>query len=78
MHALPAEINHLLWQMKRMIRRYLAVCVGGFALGALLLKSQGEEKSPLQLVDPRIGTAHCRWFFFTPGAMPFGMAKLGP
>ncbi len=29
-------------------------------------------------VEPRIGTAHCRWFHFTPGAMPFGMAKPGP
>lgn len=29
-------------------------------------------------VDPNIGTAHCRWFFYTPAAMPFGMAKVGP
>jgi len=29
-------------------------------------------------VDPNIGTAHCRWFFYTPAAAPFGMAKLGP
>jgi len=36
------------------------------------------EKTPLQLVDPSIGTTHCRWFFFTPGARPFGMAKPGP
>lgn len=36
------------------------------------------EKTPLQLVDPTIGTTHCRWFFFTPGARPFGMAKPGP
>ena len=28
-----------------------------------------------QYVEPRIGTAHCRWFHFTPGALPFGMAK---
>lgn len=31
-----------------------------------------------QYVEPRIGTAHCRWFHFTPGAMPFGMAKPAP
>lgn len=36
-------------------------------------KVQQEELS--QYVEPRIGTAHCRWFHFTPGAMPFGMAK---
>ena len=29
-------------------------------------------------VDPNIGTAHSRWFFYTPVAVPFGMAKLGP
>ena len=29
-------------------------------------------------VDPMIGTAHSRWFFFTPAAVPFGMAKLAP
>jgi len=31
-----------------------------------------------QYVDPLIGTAHCRWFHFAPGAIPFGMAKPGP
>jgi putative alpha-1,2-mannosidase len=29
-------------------------------------------------VHPNIGTMHSRWFFYTPGAVPFGMAKLGP
>ena len=29
-------------------------------------------------VDPNIGTAHSRWFFYTPAAAPFGLAKLGP
>lgn len=29
-------------------------------------------------VDPQIGTAHSRWFFFTPAAVPFGMARLAP
>lgn len=41
--------------------------------------SQRMELEPLgQYVEPRIGTAHCRWFHFTPGAMPFGMAKPAP
>jgi predicted alpha-1,2-mannosidase len=31
-----------------------------------------------QYVEPRIGTAHARWFHFTPGALPFGMAKPAP
>lgn len=29
-------------------------------------------------VDPNIGTAHSRWFFYTPAALPFGMVKLAP
>ena len=29
-------------------------------------------------VDPNIGSVHSRWFFYSPGAVPFGMAKLGP
>ena len=33
------------------------------------------DRSPLSWVDPKLGTAHSRWFFHTPAAMPFGMAK---
>lgn len=32
----------------------------------------------LKYVDPNLGTAHSRWFFFTPAALPGGMAKLAP
>lgn len=32
----------------------------------------------LQYVDPQIGSVHGRWFFYTPAALPFGMAKLAP
>jgi predicted alpha-1,2-mannosidase len=42
------------------------------------LVAMAAGKTPLELVDPFIGTAGARWFFFTPGAMPFGMAKPGP
>jgi len=35
-------------------------------------------KTLVDYVDPNIGTAHCRWFFYTPAAVPFGMAKLAP
>lgn len=31
-----------------------------------------------QYINPLIGTAHCRYFHFAPGALPFGMAKPGP
>jgi len=42
----------------------------------LLNGAQAEKLSTY--VNPNIGTAHCRWFFYTPAAVPFGMAKLGP
>lgn len=29
-------------------------------------------------VNPNIGVTHSRWFFYTPAALPFGMAKLAP
>ncbi|MCR5890926.1 GH92 family glycosyl hydrolase [Hymenobacter sp. J193] len=32
----------------------------------------------LRYVNPNIGTAHSRWFFYTPAAVPYGMAKLAP
>ena len=31
-----------------------------------------------EYVNPNIGSAHSRWFFYTPAAVPFGMAKLAP
>jgi predicted alpha-1,2-mannosidase len=37
-----------------------------------------EEFNAVQYVDPQIGSVHGRWFFYTPAALPFGMAKLAP
>lgn len=37
-----------------------------------------DQASPVNEVNPYIGTAHCRWFHFTPGAVPFAMAKPSP
>lgn len=43
------------------------------------LKAQGEHgDNLLSYVKPNIGTAHSRYFFYTPAALPFGMAKLAP
>ncbi|GAB3912834.1 GH92 family glycosyl hydrolase [Mucilaginibacter boryungensis] len=41
------------------------------------VKAQKQQTDLTKYVEPRIGTAHSRWFFFTPGASPFGMAKPG-
>jgi predicted alpha-1,2-mannosidase len=61
-----------------MLTRY--VCLGLWVLQMVLpaVTGLGAPASPLESVDPRIGTAHSRWFFFTPGGMPFGMARPGP
>jgi len=42
------------------------------------LSPEREVSNLSQYVNPNIGTAHSRWFFYTPAAVPFGMAKLGP
>ena len=46
------------------------------ALAAILCLSCGKDYT--QNVNPNIGTVHSRWFVYTPAAVPFGMAKLGP
>ncbi len=45
-------------------------------LMATVLAVGGQD--PIEFVDPEIGTAHSRWFFYTPAAVPYGMAKLAP
>lgn len=51
----------------------------GAALIALLLLSPVvNSQDVLKYVNPNIGTAHSRWFFYTPAALPHGMAKLAP
>ncbi|HTI99298.1 MAG TPA: GH92 family glycosyl hydrolase [Dongiaceae bacterium] len=57
-------------------RLVLALLLAGSGSGPAF--AAAAEKTPAELADPAIGTAHSRWFFFTPGAMPFGMAKPGP
>ncbi len=44
-------------------------------LFSFLLSAQNQ---PVDYVDPQIGSVHGRWFFYTPAALPFGMAKLAP
>ncbi|CCH01610.1 alpha-1,2-mannosidase [Fibrella aestuarina BUZ 2] len=45
---------------------------------ALLTPCAVNGQNVLRYVDPNIGTAHSRWFFYTPAAVPHGMAKLAP
>lgn len=50
----------------------LLCCV---SLLVLETSSYAQSDSFNSYVDPNIGTAHSRWFFHTPAANPFGMAK---
>lgn len=43
-----------------------------------LIACQKQEFNAVQYADPQIGSVHGRWFFYTPAAVPFGMAKLAP
>jgi predicted alpha-1,2-mannosidase len=50
-----------------------------FLTCALLVYSMAVQgQDVLKYVDPNVGTAHSRWFFYTPAAVPGGMAKLAP
>lgn len=59
--------------MKRLC--FLVICMS-IIMGCST--STSSTKALVDYVDPYIGTAHCRWFFYTPAAIPFGMAKLAP
>jgi predicted alpha-1,2-mannosidase len=61
-------------------RQAIKAAVIGFLLFGIFTGNNSliAQKDYTQYVDPNIGTAHCRWFHYTPGAAPFGMAKPAP
>ncbi|WP_420148537.1 GH92 family glycosyl hydrolase [Spirosoma sp.] len=61
-----------------MKRIHFSTLFGSIALAALLTSCAVKRPNVLRYVDPNIGTAHSRWFFYTPAAVPHGMAKLAP
>jgi len=60
------------------MRNYNLLCIISLILVISGCESKNSSRDFTQYVDPLIGTAHCRWFHFTPGAQPFGMAKPAP
>ena len=61
------------------MKRIFLLALLATALWALSTSVLAQSQDGLrQYVEPRIGTAHCRYFHFAPGALPFGMAKPGP
>src|SRR3546814_16870415 len=65
--------------MSRMLQT-VSMLVLGFLIMANTpsVTAQSSREDLTTYVDPLIGTAHCRWFHFAPGSLPFGMAKPGP
>lgn len=58
-----------------MKKRTLAVVLAGMTVLAGCGSVSNEDFS--KYVNPNLGTVHSRWFFYTPAAVPFGLAKLG-
>ena len=58
-----------------MKKRTLAVVLAGMTVLAGCGSVSNEDFS--RYVNPNLGTVHSRWFFYTPAAVPFGLAKLG-
>ena len=63
--------------LKKLCFCWLLFPLLGISQEAHLENSPRKERLS-QYVDPNVGTAHSRWFFYTPAAIPFGMAKLAP
>jgi len=58
--------------VKRIIYYFCSLFVSTAAVSA-------QQKTDLTVfVKPNIGSVHSRYFFYTPAAVPFGMAKLAP
>ncbi|WP_038262599.1 GH92 family glycosyl hydrolase [Zhouia amylolytica] len=70
--------------MRYIIHRQTGVAISLIVLSLLAVSCGKKEKVTDSLVplthyvDPQIGSVHGRWFFYTPAARPFGMAKLAP
>ena len=59
-----------------MIKNIFIYCLGVLSY---ISCSYAQQKQHLtQYVNPNIGSVHSRYFFYTPAAVPFGMAKLAP
>jgi hypothetical protein len=60
-----------LFSIRRTIVNYLIIFL--FSLSGC---SSLANKQPVDYANPNLGSYHARWFFYTPAAVPFGMAKL--
>lgn len=59
-----------------MIKLLVTCCLG--LLSSISCAYAQQKQELVQYVKPNIGSVHSRYFFYTPAAVPFGMAKLAP
>src|ERR1700722_9695335 len=63
----------------KMIRRFITFLPGWLFVASLFSAlACRAEKSPADYVDPVIGTAASRWYYFSSACRPFGMVSLSP
>ncbi len=62
----------------RQIKINVVAMLSAIAMSLFLASCRVSTTGVIRYVDPGIGTAHSRWFFYTPAALPHGMAKLAP
>lgn len=62
-----------------LIPSFCSLALAGLLASCSVNQTVEEQQleSLTQYADPLTGTAHCRWFHFAPGALPFGLAKPG-
>ncbi len=59
--------------MEILLRRFVWVALLAVSCGV-----RGDEREPVDYVDPLIDSANSRWFFFASACRPFGMVNLSP
>lgn len=65
-------------QIQTKISGLIVALIGIILLATGCTRKTVHEYNAVQYVDPQIGSVHGRWFFYTPAALPFGMARLAP
>lgn len=72
-------INHFKLNINKYYTSFVTLFVIAFTLTCCNKKLPNATPfNATKYANPQIGSVHGRWFFYTPAALPFGMAKLAP
>ncbi len=63
---------------RKLIKVFTLIGIALLLFNCTTNKKVENQFDAVSYVDPQIGSVHGRWFFYTPAALPFGMAKLAP